>query len=287
MPPKQQDETTTTDSSSTSAKTTTTRSTRYFGGWADIPEWSDKPGECYFFDCPSEILDQILSQPILSIRDHLSLAATCRALRASYYTPQDPLSDKHPSSPLWTALLDLRPLPRRGLEQTRAYREHIPVKRDATSSRGRSYRTAAQDRELDEKHESIISKICSGTKVGAEKMEILWRREDGRVFGVRSCQWELAMDKTGYRIEEDEARFVYCLTGSQYHGPHPAFRSYYRDNNIDCTNMEYEIETTFFHEAAVEALALRLHGGPEGHKAFVAKVEAMRRAKKKAAMKDQ
>ncbi|KAI5481231.1 Rho GTPase-activating protein [Pseudohyphozyma bogoriensis] len=292
MPPNEPSESTT-GSSSTSARTTTTKSTRYFGGWADIPEWSDKPGVCYFFDCPSEILDRILSQPIFNIRDHLSLAATCRALRASYYTPRDPSNDELPSSPLWTALLDLRPLPRKGVERTRTYREHIPVEQDATSSRGRSSRTEAQERELDEKHEVLISKICSGRKVDVESMVILAETKRGRMELVRSEEWREALWLAFYPLlDVAEACALVnqwtCLYGRTIikHSD-PTWRPIYASEPLV---RYYEVETVRYCEASVEALALRLHGGPLGHKTFVAQKEAARdarRAKKKAATEEQ
>ncbi|GAA5927987.1 hypothetical protein JCM10213_000943 [Rhodosporidiobolus nylandii] len=64
------------------------------------------------FELPAEIIDQILADPVLDLRDHLSLAGTSRTLRSAYYTPPPPsfFETATPfSSPLWSALMSSRP----------------------------------------------------------------------------------------------------------------------------------------------------------------------------------
>ena len=62
-------------------------------------------------------LDRILSHPTLTLRDHLALAATCRPLRACYWTaPGTSTPDNPPSSPLWAGLVALRRGPVDGKE---------------------------------------------------------------------------------------------------------------------------------------------------------------------------
>ncbi|KAI5481232.1 hypothetical protein MNV49_004852 [Pseudohyphozyma bogoriensis] len=84
----------------------------------------------------------------------------------------------------------------KGVERTRTYREHIPVEQELSG--GRSSRTEAPERELDEKHEALISKICSGRKVDVESLATLKEREDGRTVVVRSREWDQAIEIVTY-----------------------------------------------------------------------------------------
>ncbi|GAA5997058.1 uncharacterized protein JCM10292_006178 [Rhodotorula paludigena] len=75
---------------------------------ASSPTTTKRKGAFKLFDLPGEIIDAVLGSPDLHIRDHLALAATCRALRSCYYRHPTPSGHSF-SSPIWRALLAERP----------------------------------------------------------------------------------------------------------------------------------------------------------------------------------
>ncbi|GAA5943622.1 hypothetical protein JCM10213_008926 [Rhodosporidiobolus nylandii] len=199
-------------------------------------------------------LDLILSEPSLNLRDHLSLACVCRSLRACYYTPL-PASNQQPESVLWEGLIALRPCPIEGKPGAM-----MPC-------------TDAQAR--------AVRKIWSkGVLVDAQEMEVVGKEADfvGASSGKRgrgmatgwegraivSYQWERAtllvssakLAKTDvkkqYKLSDRDLGMLKCVVKTNPYRPSGA-------------------PMRLYNEAAVESLALRLHGGVTGHAALVAK----------------
>ncbi|GAA5917453.1 uncharacterized protein JCM6883_004816, partial [Sporobolomyces salmoneus] len=144
--------------------------------WKDLPYSNDFSIESQFLHFPASVLDQILSDVSLNLRDHLSLAASCRSLRACYYSPS--------YSSLWRALVALRP----PVEQGR-----LNVKKSTSSSR---------------ENERLVRRIWSnGLKVDTEQMQVIQVKEGGgggavarpptdesAAIAIRSKEWDNAID---------------------------------------------------------------------------------------------
>ncbi|GAA5953638.1 hypothetical protein JCM3765_006923 [Sporobolomyces pararoseus] len=229
--------------------------------WKDLPYSNDFSLDSEFLDLPPSVLDRILGNAVLNLRDHLALAATCRSLRACYYTPTTTLY-----SSLWGALVALRP----------------PIEQ------GRLITRKLASKEIEE----TIHKIWSNSlKVDPESMQVILRDENSNVEeeggggvaaapakkqkkkegAIRSKEWENAIDLVHtIRISKTEAKKIYKLNESELS---KYLSSFAVDSKGAATRLLYL-------ESAVESLALRLHGGVEGHARHVARAIEIARKKK-------
>ncbi|BGP52217.1 hypothetical protein JCM10450v2_008188 [Rhodotorula kratochvilovae] len=228
--------------------------------WYDIPHWG-RITESYFLGPPVAVLDRIFSDPTLSLRDHLALAATCRTLRACYWTAPPPRSspDEPPASALWAGLIALRPVPLNGAD--------VPAQPCGERER-----------------RAVLRIFSGGARVDAETFEVIGKADERGVGGsgsdekkraapgggwegmaIRSYEWERAIllvqtskitktdAKKHYKLTDKDLKYLKAVVKRNPHAPRSG------------------APTNLFVESAVESLALRLHGGVEGHKALLAK----------------
>ncbi|GAA5917014.1 hypothetical protein JCM6882_001304 [Rhodosporidiobolus microsporus] len=225
------------------------------------PEWEELSAkeeeedyEHRLFSLPGNVLDQILSDPSLNLRDHLSLAATCRTLRACYYT-RLPSDHSQPDSPLWNGLMALRCTPQNG--QRKAANGACTAQEAAT-----------------------VDKIWTGRKVDPLEMEVVGRMPDSvqlpgskkRQLGpfngwegkaVRSYGWERAILVVhAAKLTKTDSKNIYKISDKELD---MLSRVVKRNPRAPKTGSIY-----LFTEAAVESLALRLHGGERGHQEHLA-----------------
>lgn len=203
-------------------------------------------------------LDDILADEALTLRDHLSLAASCRAFRAAYYTPSSSSTPRKLHSSLWMAIMLLRP----------------------PANTGNSTRL---DDEPTVAHEKLLTRIFSNEKkCPVQKMKVLWpsssskkRNSDGISVGVRSAmrsvEWDQAIEMLhSTRATKTDMLKTYKITKKQLE----ALPCIIKRNPHDRRNPDSQM--FLFLEATVEARALRAHGGPPGHQALLEKREATR-----------
>ncbi|GAA5984817.1 hypothetical protein JCM11641_002748 [Rhodosporidiobolus odoratus] len=187
-----------------------------------------------FFDLPAEIIDCSLSDPGLHLRDHLSLAASCRLLRSAYVSPRTSKNTSY-TCPIWRVLCSNR----------------------AFSGKGWN---------------ASPGKLAVASEADEKLLNHLWGRED-RVnpsevkVGARAGEWEDAISavhtqritkstaKQGYKLNDFQLNKVVCI---EKRNPHA------RRGPPMCLYLE----------AAVESLAFEVHGGAAGHEEWVKKCEA-------------
>ncbi|GAA6024347.1 hypothetical protein JCM10207_003312 [Rhodosporidiobolus poonsookiae] len=236
-------------------------------GKTAAPVLDDKPFP--FFDLPAELIDKILASPDLHLRDHLSLAASCKALRSAYYTPPPaPRATKSSASP------DKK---KRTASATPAPYA-CSIWRVLTSNRafvGKGWsKSAGKQAVMNEADEKLLNH--------------LWSRED-RVHpsevkvGRWPEEWEQAIDDvTWQRITKSTAKSAYKLNDTQL-----ARVAYTEKRN---PHSKYGAPMQLYNEAAVESVAFEEHGGALAHAALVKKREATAaksastRAKRKAGL---
>ncbi|GAA5997119.1 hypothetical protein JCM5350_000653 [Sporobolomyces pararoseus] len=229
--------------------------------WKDLPYSNDFSLDSQFLELPPSVLDLILGDVALSLRDHLALAATCRSLRACYYTSTTTTL----YSSLWRALVALRP----------------PIEQ------GRLVTRKLASKEIEE----TIHKIWSnGLKVDADSMQViphdadsdeedagegavnLSKKKNKKVEGaIRSKEWENAIDLVHtIRISKTEAKKIYKVNESELNKYLSSF----------AVNSKGAATRLLYLESAVESLALRLHRGVHGHAQHVARAIEIARKKK-------
>ncbi|GAA5946841.1 hypothetical protein JCM3765_002039 [Sporobolomyces pararoseus] len=226
-------------------------------------------------ELPGEILDLVLGQESLNLRDHLALAATSRSLRACYYTPCEEDSDASSNSRhsvLWSGLLNLRPMP----EQAIRYFEEATD--EETFAVEHIWTNAPFDpnniEELGDQMQivRVLPDDWNLTKKGKPR-KYKRRRQEGDDpegdLGIKSKEWLLALEKVNYyRMTKTQAQSVYKLKSHELDllycvcKPNPYGRK--TAPPIQC-----------FLEASVESLAFRLHGGAFKHDELVRKRETM------------
>lgn len=216
----------------------------------EIPELTLLPS------CDS--LDKIFGSSELNLRDHLSLAATCRAFRAPYYILSKSNTPNKLQNPLWEALMVLRPPP----------------------NTGRSTRSLIAPTTT---HYRLLRHIWTNeNKVETDEMRVLWPKARFGVLekkrqprtnaerraaamdqvaggAMRSYEWEQAifMVNSETRVTATEAKSTYKLSEKEL-SPLP---------HIERNNPHRGSTTMMrlFVEASVEARSLKLHGGVWGH----------------------
>ncbi|GAA5853255.1 hypothetical protein JCM9279_006276 [Rhodotorula babjevae] len=226
------------------------------------PKWHDiryfrTSSKTYLLNAPAAALDRIFSHPAFTLRDHLALAATCRALRACYWTaPGTSTPDDPPSSPLWAGLIALRRGPAGGED-------------------GEPKICSSRERR------AVMGIYSRGVRVDAESFEVIGAAQDRAVGGsnwrkrsavgawegsvIRSAEWSRAILLVqSTKITRTNAKAHYKLT----------------DVDLSCLKHIVEPNTharrtaapvNFFVEAAVESLAIRKHGGVRAHEALLVK----------------
>ncbi|GAA5905588.1 uncharacterized protein JCM6883_005379 [Sporobolomyces salmoneus] len=235
--------------------------------------------EVKLLDMPGELLDLILGEESLNLRDHLALAATCRSLRACYYTPSsssnsDPnASSNSRHSLLWSSLLKLRPMPR----QARRYLDYDPSMEEEVFAVEHIWTNA----EIDPSDENqvkemqvvrVLPKDWELTKAGkARKNKRKRGEEDDKEgdLGIKSKEWNEALENVNYyRMTKMQAQSVYKLKSDELETYLYAFCKPNPYGKHNAPHMQC------FLEASVESLAFRLHGGPFGHDQLIEKREA-------------
>ncbi|BGP37051.1 hypothetical protein JCM10449v2_000955 [Rhodotorula kratochvilovae] len=195
-------------------------------------------------------MDDILSEPTLHIRDHLALANTCQTLRSCYYTQPPSSSPSEPfTSPIWEALLAARPF-------------------GATSTDEQKEPTAEQ--------EAIVRSLCSRNDrinplklVVADKLVLPPRfvyvqgvfhplRSKTLAYAVRSKEWDEAIVKV-YRKGRISIGLGMKLYAVTYENMDSLHKSWDRS-----PSHFYDFLEGTVNEAQLEAIALRVHGGPLG-----------------------
>ncbi|GAA5849371.1 hypothetical protein JCM5353_005311 [Sporobolomyces roseus] len=251
--------------------------------WSEIVQVKDKEREGpLFLDLPSKVLDQILSDVDLNLRDHLALAATNRSLRSCYSS----------APAVWSSLIALRPLP--------SYIDDVDE-----DSRGDVFSNIQRRKDIEYRqpenvaHRAVLAKIWSGKDVATLKEKVrpvladksnhgecvkvgmkrdLEEMDKDSVSVVRSPQWEEAIklvhEKT---IGKSDAIKKYRLDRE--------LSDYLQATLVGQPRKNGGSQPAFFVELAVQALAYRLHGGVLGHKALVEKkknaAKKMRETKRK------
>ncbi|GAA5909554.1 hypothetical protein JCM8208_007181 [Rhodotorula glutinis] len=225
------------------------------------PEWHDllprrATRRTAFLSAPSAALDRILSHPILNLRDHLALAATCRTLRACYWTPPGTSTPDHPpASSLWAALIALRRGPVGGKD--------APAKICSSGERRAVMRIFSRGVRVDVGTFEVVGAVdraVDGTNGRRRTAPSAWEGE-----AIRSAEWEQAIHLVHTEtITRTKAKAAYKLTDVDL---------YYLKHIVE--NIPHSRRTgapsVLYVEAAVESLALRLHGGVSGHGALLAK----------------
>ncbi|GAA5892211.1 hypothetical protein JCM8208_001481 [Rhodotorula glutinis] len=214
-----------------------------------------KDGPFPLLELPGELIDQILADDDLHLGSHLALAATCKLLRTCYYSrrPRSAnLSGFH--SPVWGALLSARPF---------------------TGEGSSSWRKEDVDVEIPDEPERIVKHLWTREdRVEVAKMVVV----QGKA-AVRAHEWDVVMHKVAnQRITKTTAKSAYKLNDAELNALTPQYKR--NPHGRSAAPMQ------LFVEAAVEALAFRLHGGAAGHAALLkkraatkAKASATRRAK--------
>ncbi|GAA6022057.1 hypothetical protein JCM10207_001034 [Rhodosporidiobolus poonsookiae] len=224
------------------------------------PEWSDMAFFCakkntvgQLLSLPVNVLDRILGDPALNLRDHLSLASVCRTLRACYYTA---LSSDHtqPDSPLWTGLLALRPLPHEGAPG---------VCTECADAEARAVgKIWTRGVRVDPLEMEVVGKEADAVSTGKKGKRTRGVETGWEGKAIRSYGWEKAtLVVLSTKITRTEAQKAYKVNAKQL-------------DMLKCeikNNWRGGAPIRLYSEAAVESLALRLHGGVAGHKALIAK----------------
>ncbi|BGP37078.1 hypothetical protein JCM10449v2_000982 [Rhodotorula kratochvilovae] len=201
-----------------------------------------------FLSLPAELIDQVLFDDTLHIRDHLALAASCRALRSCYYTAPPPsfASSTLFPSPIWAALLAERPFAGRGAPSW--YKDDYECTHTADGDSLLKHLWSCEDR-VDPAEMEVVKAVTVRTARGqAQTLKI----------AVRGQEWELAAEKVAtQRITKTTAKDQYKVNDTQLAQLTPKLKR--NPHARGAAPMQ------LFVEAAVEALALRVHGGVVGH----------------------
>ncbi|BGP03993.1 hypothetical protein RTBOTA2_006913 [Rhodotorula toruloides] len=217
---------------------------------------------------PAKALDRILSDPTLNLRDHLSLACVSRALRACYYTPHAPTLAPFvcPPSALWAGLCALRPSPEYNAAR-RLVPESTAVTDEQRQAVGRIWTNGVW---VDARRMQVMKTVRVGGAGGGAgrkggKKRKAEEMEQEYVQAVRSYEWERAIKLVhALWIPKTDTKKLYKLT----------------DTDLKCLKAQikrnpYARKTgapmQLFNEAAVESLALRVHGGVRAHQALLDK----------------
>ncbi|GAA5953059.1 hypothetical protein JCM8115_002424 [Rhodotorula mucilaginosa] len=236
------------------------------------------------YSLPAEIIDAILYEPTLRIHDHMTLARTCRTLRAVYYTPP-PAGNTYAafSSPVWAALVAQRPFEGQGRPAMFYSYTH-----NATAIGG-MYPSKEKEKRLKHLWSDRFDEtkmVVLGSKRTSEQrkwdralqMHVLYPAKHERML-IRSEEWTDAIaDVAKQRITKTTAKQNYKLSEAEL-GRLP---------HIEKRNPHYRgaAPMQLYVEAAVERLAYKLHGGYQGHLQVIktlteraAKANQTRRAK--------
>ncbi|GAA5831573.1 hypothetical protein JCM3766R1_004937 [Sporobolomyces carnicolor] len=237
----------------------------------------DLPGEMRVGDCPArnELLDLVLGDESLNLRDHLAVAATCRSFRACYMTfsdvdPNASSNSRH--SILWSGLVKVRPMPRQ------AIRRFEPVTTEQDFAVRHIWTNGPVDpHDEDEVKALHLVRVLPAnwnlTKAGKPRKRKR-RMTDGDDkegdLGIKSKEWNEAIETVNYyRMTKTQAQSVYKLKGDELETYLYAF----------CKPNPHGKRTApavkCYLEASVESLAYRLHGGVEKHYQLVKKRETM------------
>lgn len=245
-------------------------------------------------------LDKIFSSPILVLRDHTSLAATCRAIRAAYYSPANSKGTAA-ASPLWRALMVNRQPTTLSFEP-----ECLNENKSEDGSKaqlllleriwsgGLKGRTSEKDMEVLKRVEIKEGGKGTGTFQSSAIRSDEWDQAIGIVaYSVRcvlslpvcypqltSCFFSLALIRSlvfvvspslsapprlpslllshnAQRVTKTEAKSIYKINDKQlYTVTHEERRN---------PHHKHGAPMQLFNEAAVESVALKLHGGAFAH----------------------
>ncbi|GAA5881449.1 hypothetical protein JCM3774_005087 [Rhodotorula dairenensis] len=235
------------------------------------------------FSLPAEIIDTILYDPSLRLRDHLALAGTCRALRAVYYTPP-PANDTYASfsSPVWVALTSerLRKGEARPATSHTSYGSYDTGPSSGLDTQKNNLKHLWSDRFDETKMVILGGKRTPEQRIWNQELStyIIYPAEHKRL-PIRSVEWDEAIAEVAkQRITKTTAKSRYKLSDADLRGlPFVTKRNpHYRS----------AAPMRLYYEAAVEKLAYELHGGYQGHRQLLqkcadraAKAKETRRAK--------
>ncbi|GAA5821800.1 hypothetical protein JCM10212_005334, partial [Sporobolomyces blumeae] len=211
-------------------------------------------------------LDSILSSPILTLRDHVSLASTARSLRSCY------LNDSN----LWRGLIATRPPVEDGVQVAKRL-GNVEI-----AEKVYAMWTNRVTGDFD-----VIEGDGSASPSMGEK-----GKADGAEGGaIRSREWDEAINLVhSIRISKADAKDIYKLTEKELNTYLASFVPTSSSSGSSGKGGGGRTQVTFL-ESAVEALALRLHGGPLGHRDEIAQLRKKtmttdKRLKKKEKEKD-
>ncbi|GJN87745.1 hypothetical protein Rhopal_000700-T1 [Rhodotorula paludigena] len=221
---------------------------------ASSPTTTKRKGAFKLFDLPGEIIDAVLGSPDLHIRDHLALAATCRALRSCYYRHPTPSGHSF-SSPIWRALLAERPF--RG-EGNSAYYGNDDYRPTSDGTRRIVQHLWSREDRVDPDEIVVLTDYTTNHRSG--------RAVTSQIV-VRGIEWDEAINQVNtQRITKSTAKSAYKLNDGQLAQiPHVQKRNpHYRG----------AAPMQLFNEARIESLAFRVHGGALEHATLLRKREA-------------
>ncbi|GAA5937703.1 hypothetical protein JCM3775_002105 [Rhodotorula graminis] len=204
-----------------------------------------RDGPFPLLELPGELIDLILADDDLHLGSHLALAATCKALRACYYSRRPRSANLYGfHSPQWGALLHVRPFVGEGRPWWR--KDDVDV-------------------EIPDEPERIVEHLWTREdRISVDKMAVV----QGKA-AVRAHEWDVAAHKVAnQRITKTTAKSAYKLSDAELNALTPQYKQ--NPHGRSAAPMQ------LFVEAAVEALAFRLHGGAAGHAALLKKREATR-----------
>ncbi|GAA5830883.1 hypothetical protein JCM3766R1_003460 [Sporobolomyces carnicolor] len=244
---------------------------KYKPEWKDVPYANNFSIESEFLSLPPPVLDLILSSDSLTLRDHLALAATCRPLRACYFSSPSPSAPLAPLySSLWRALVALRPPVEHGRSNVRKLTapeiENLIYQIWSIGTQQVDTDAIQFIRSSEESDDDDEGGGGAAARPRANKTSLVG------VEPIRSKEWDNAIDLVHtIRISKSEAKKLYKLSEKDLNNYLASF--VVKSKGGSTTRALYL-------ESAVEALALRLHGGVGGHAQHVARLaETARKAK--------
>ncbi|GAA6060630.1 hypothetical protein JCM10212_006381 [Sporobolomyces blumeae] len=228
--------------------------------WADVPRSRIEHGR-QLLDLSPACFDRLLAEPALNLRDHLALAATCRKLRACYYSGLDATGQYPLRSPLWAGLMSIRPVPEYG-----ATRLLDPALEDVRAV----HSMGTNGSKVDHAEMIVVAGVeeqgggGEATGEGSSAKKRTWD-EGIRGWVVRSLEWEEAIKLVHCsRMSKTDATSIYKLTETE-------LESYLRAFLKGTPSKPSGRVSTMYLEAAVESLAFRLHNGPDNHRLLLAR----------------
>ncbi|GAA5993025.1 hypothetical protein JCM5350_004904 [Sporobolomyces pararoseus] len=206
-------------------------------------------------ELPGELLDIILGDQGINLRDHLALAATCRSLRSCYYTPCEEdfeISSDSRRSTLWSGLIKLRPSPHHEIVYfpPPTVEEQFSVEHVWTNSK------VEDVDEMQVLNPDGEGPVYTGKRKRATVDDDDDEYDEDEDVVIRSKEWNEAIEYVHtWRLTKTQAKATYKLKDNEQRNPHGGASA----------------PMNLFLEASVQSLAFRLHGGAHKHQELIEK----------------